>query len=77
MFTLIGLKKYLTLKWSIFTSSTYFMFHPLEVETERTRGPSAHSIFKDISKQLVDASRDPRGGFYLGQRLSFAIQRAT
>ena len=54
-----------------------YIFEPFGVETLGPWGPSAHSLFKDLSKRLVDTSRDPRAGFYLGQRLSVAIQRGN
>ena len=54
-----------------------YIFEPLGVETLGPWGPSAHSLFKEISKRLVDTSIDPRAGFYLGQRLSVAIQRGN
>ena len=34
-------------------------------------------LFKEISKRLVHAFHDPIAGFYLGQRLSFAIQHGN
>lgn len=54
-----------------------YIFEPFGVETLGPWGPSAHIIFKDLSKRLVDTSRDPKAGFYLGQRLSIAIQRGN
>ena len=45
------------------------------IETLGPWSPSAHSRFKEIPKHLVDASRDTKAGFHLGQRLSVAIQR--
>ena len=37
----------------------------------------SHRLFKELSKRLVNTSRDPRPGFYLGQRLSVTIQRGN
>ena len=53
------------------------MFEPFGVETLGPWGPSAHQVFKDIAKRLVDASRDQRAGLFLGQRISIAIQRGN
>ena len=44
------------------------------VETLGPSRPSAHCLFKELVKRLVDTSRDSRAGFYIGQRLSVAIQ---
>ena len=63
--------KYLVLLSNL---SGNYVFEPFGVETLRPWGPSANSLFKDLSKLLVDTSRDPRAGFYLGQWLSVAIQ---
>ena len=41
----------------------------------RPWGPSAHLVFRDIAKRLVDSSRDQRPGLFLGQRISIAIHR--
>ena len=54
-----------------------YMFEPFGVETLGPWGPSAHALAKEISKRLVDTSRDPRAGFYFAQRLSIAIQRGN
>ncbi|KAJ8719299.1 hypothetical protein PYW08_011474 [Mythimna loreyi] len=54
-----------------------YIFEPFGVETLGSWGPSAHKLFNELSKRLVDTSRDPRAGFYLGQRISIAIQRGN
>ena len=54
-----------------------YMFEPFGVETLGPWGPSAHRIFRDIAKRLVDSSRDQRAGLFLGQRISIAIQRGN
>ena len=53
------------------------MFEPFGVETLEPWGPSAHLVFREISKRLVDASRDQRAGLFFGQRISIAIQRGN
>ena len=53
------------------------MFEPFGVETLGPFGPSAHLIFCEISKRLVDASRVQRAGLFFGQRISIAIQRGN
>ena len=62
-------------KYSTLTGN--YMFEPFGVETLGPWGPCAHNLFKDLSKRLVDTSRDPKAGFYLGQRISIAIQRGN
>ena len=47
------------------------------VETLGPWGPSAHLVFRDIAKRLVDSSRDQRAGLFLGQRIGIAIQRGN
>jgi hypothetical protein len=37
----------------------------------------ARSLFKEIAKRLVDASRDQRAGSLFAQRISIAIQRGN
>ena len=37
--------------------------------------PSAHLLYKEVERRLVDASRDQRTGLFFGQRISIAIQR--
>ncbi|KAJ8727191.1 hypothetical protein PYW08_015588 [Mythimna loreyi] len=54
-----------------------YMFEPFGVETLGPWGPSAHRVVRDISKQLVDSSRDQRAGLYFCQRISIAIQRGN
>ncbi|XP_047998133.1 uncharacterized protein LOC125235580 [Leguminivora glycinivorella] len=54
-----------------------YIFAPFGVETLGPWGPSAKSLFKEISQRLVDASGDQRAGSYFGQRLSLAIQRGN
>ena len=53
------------------------MLEPFWVETLGPWGPSAHLVFRDIAKRLVDSSRDQRAGLFLGQRISIAIQYAS
>ena len=53
------------------------MFEPFGVEALGPWGPSAHLVFRDIAKRLVDSSRDQRAGLFLGQRISIAIQRGN
>jgi len=54
-----------------------YMFEPFGVETLGPWGPSAHLVFRDIAKRLVDSSRDQRAGLFFGQRISIAIQRGN
>ena len=54
-----------------------YIFEPFGVETLGSWGPNAHILFKDLSRRLVDASRDQKAGYYLGQRISMAIQRGN
>ncbi|KAJ8709874.1 hypothetical protein PYW08_000071 [Mythimna loreyi] len=54
-----------------------YMFEPFGVETLGPWGPSAHRVVRDISKHLVDSSRDQRAGLYFCQRISIAIQRGN
>jgi hypothetical protein len=54
-----------------------YIFEPFGVETLGSWGPSARSLFKEIAKRLVDASRDQRAGSFLAQRISIAIQRGN
>ncbi|XP_063630769.1 cytochrome P450 4C1-like [Cydia splendana] len=53
-----------------------YIFAPFGVETLGPWGPSAKSLFKEISQRLIDTSGDRRAGSYLGQRISLAIQKA-
>lgn len=62
-------------KYSVI-SSTY-IFEPFGVETLGPWGHRAHHLFREISKRLVEATRDPRAGGYLAQRISLAIQRGN
>ena len=54
-----------------------YIFEPFGVETLGSWGPSARSLYKEIAKRLVDASRDQRAGFFLAQRIGIAIQRGN
>ncbi|PZC84994.1 hypothetical protein B5X24_HaOG203315 [Helicoverpa armigera] len=47
------------------------------VETLGPWGPSAHRLFREISKRLVESTRDQRAGLYFGQRICIAIQRGN
>ena len=38
-------------------------------------GLSAHLLYKEVARRLVDASRDQRAGLFFGQRISITIQR--
>ena len=39
---------------------------------------SEYSLFyREITKRLIDASRDQKAGLFLGQRISIAIQRGN
>lgn len=40
-------------------------------------GPSVHSIYKELSKRLVKATRDLNAGLYSAQRKRIAIQRGN
>ena len=53
------------------------MFVPFAVETLGPWGPEAMSLYKDLAKRLIDSSGDQKAGFYLGQRISMAIQRGN
>lgn len=57
-------------------SDTY-MFEPFGVETLGPWGPSAHLLFRELTKRLLESSRDQKAGLYLGQRISLAIQRGN
>lgn len=50
---------------------------PFGVETLGPWGPSAHSLYKELAKRLVDISNDQKAGLYFGQRISLAIQRGN
>lgn len=54
-----------------------YNFVPFGVETLGPWGPGALSLFKEISKRLIDATGDRRAGSYLAQRISLAIQRGN
>lgn len=53
------------------------MFEPFGVETLGPWGESAHKVFKECSRRLVELTRDQRAGSYLAQRISIAIQRGN
>ncbi|XP_028156297.1 uncharacterized protein LOC114349906 [Ostrinia furnacalis] len=57
-------------------SSTY-MFEPFGVETLGPWGPSAHRLYRELAKRLIDCTGDRRAGAFLGQRISLAIQRGN
>lgn len=42
---------------------------PFGVETLDPCGPSTRFFFKEILKRLIDTSRDPWAGLFLGQRI--------
>ena len=44
---------------------------------KRSCGPSARLLYKEISRRLVDTSRDQRAGSFFGQRINIAIQRGN
>ena len=54
-----------------------YIFAAFGVETLGPWGPAAHKLYRDITKRLVDDSRDQKTGLYLGQRISVAIQRGN
>lgn len=54
-----------------------YIFAAFAVETLGPWGPEAHHLFKEVSRRLVEASRDRRAGTYLAQRISIAIQRGN
>ena len=58
----LRLETQLSLSSSLFFIGSY-VFEPFGVETLGPWGPSAHLVFRDISKRLVDASRDLAGLF--------------
>ncbi|CAH2269404.1 jg16430 [Pararge aegeria aegeria] len=39
--------------------------------------PEARALFKELSKWVIESTGDPRAGSYLGQRISWAIQRGN
>ncbi|PZC73418.1 hypothetical protein B5X24_HaOG209551 [Helicoverpa armigera] len=53
------------------------IFEPFGVETLGPWGPSAHRLFREIRKRLVESTRDQRAGLYFGQRICIAIQRGN
>lgn len=53
------------------------LFEPFGVETLGPWGPSAHRLFRDLAKRLVEVSGDRRAGAFLGQRISLTIQRGN
>lgn len=54
-----------------------YLFAPLGVETLGPWGTEAKRVFKILSGRLIEATRDPRAGEYLAQRISIAIQRGN
>ena len=54
-----------------------YVFEPFGVETLGPWGPSTRFFYREISKRLIDASRDQKAGLFLGQRISIAIQRGN
>jgi hypothetical protein len=54
-----------------------YNFVPFGVETLGPWGPSAHKLFAEIAKRLVDVTGDRRAGGFLAQRISIAIQRGN
>ena len=54
-----------------------YEFVPFGVETLGPWGPGAKKLFQEIATRLIEASGDPRAGFYLGQKISSAIQKGN
>ncbi|RVE45296.1 hypothetical protein evm_010068 [Chilo suppressalis] len=54
-----------------------YIFVPFGVETMGPWGPSARSLFKELSKMLTELTGDQKTGSYLGQRISLAIKRGN
>ncbi|CAH2241861.1 jg16250 [Pararge aegeria aegeria] len=54
-----------------------FTLVPFVIETLGSWGPEARALFKELSERVIESTGDPRTGSYLGQRISFAIQRGN
>ncbi|KAJ0180061.1 hypothetical protein K1T71_004652 [Dendrolimus kikuchii] len=54
-----------------------YIFAAFGVETLGPWGPEAHRLYRDLSKRLIDVSRNQNAGLYFGQRISVAIQRGN
>jgi hypothetical protein len=55
----------------------HLLFVPVAVETFGVFGRAAKAFFAEIGRRLADATRDPRAGTFLRQRLSLDIQRGN
>ena len=52
-------------------------FAPVAIETLGPYGHGASEIIGSLGRRLVESSMDPRSGFFLRQRIDFAIQRGN
>ena len=53
------------------------VFIPVAVETLGPLGPGATDMIQSLGRRLVEASKDPRSGYYLRQRIDMAVQRGN